>query len=204
MIDSLFAWRHKPASASANENTAIPPARADFAATELVLIDPTDNSTISTYFLSGGRDHYAIAYDATPLSDTWVYSMTHFMWVQAQQVNVPRPRMAQSCVSASITTNSVNDADAVTASILVFGGVEGNDGDYEADLSGDLWQCNVVVDDEPGEEGLSVTATWKQLDSTEGCPTPRAWHTAVMLGEVMVIFGGRLSLDKELNASNEV
>jgi hypothetical protein len=202
--DTLFAWRRKPASVVANDDTAIPAARADFAAAGITMVDPLDNTTFALFFASGGRNHYAISFDATPMADTWVYSMNHFMWVQAQQVNAPEPRMAHSCVTVDLP-RSTDTIVTPKSSVIIFGGVQGTLGEYGTELSNELWRCNVSSEiASGGEGGIAVTAVWEELPASTMGPSPRAWHTAVGLGQFMVVFGGRLSVDKMLNATNSV
>eukprot|EP00038_Savillea_parva_P015069 m.12923 g.12923 ORF g.12923 m.12923 type:complete len:1524 (-) comp2993_c0_seq1:30-4601(-) len=202
---SLFAWRHKPASIADNFDNAIPSGRADFAAAEVSLYDAPTNSTYAFYFVWGGRNHYAISIDATPLSDTWVYSMRHFAWTQAQQINAPDPRMAQSCVSFRPDAATYHgQGNPPKNAVVMFGGVKGVADVYGTELTNELWVGNLsskVVDANAPPQVMEV---WTQLDETDDTPPPVAWHTAVALDNLMVVFGGRSTLDKTLNATNQV
>jgi hypothetical protein len=128
--DSLYAWRHKPASVFEGMDDLVPSARADHAAVSLRLVNPVDNITYDAYFAYGGRNHYAISIDATPLANTWIYSMSHFGWLEVDQPSPPDPRMAHSAVMVPLVGDHGEDDDHTddvprqTTDVIVFGGVQ--------------------------------------------------------------------------------
>lgn len=171
-----FIWRHKRVS------TAIAPSpRADSTAVSI-------GSNSPQMFINGGRDHFAVAINELPLSDTFVYIFENFSWVEIKASNSPAGRMAHSSVVSS-NNNSV-------FSIWIFGGVVGGVGSVDR-MTSDVYKCDY--------NPTTFQAEWSLVEAASSVSVkPRAWHSSFWMNESLVIWGGRLDLAEDLHLALEL
>lgn len=121
-------------------------------------------------FFFGGRDRTASG-TYENYADVWAYELATDTWTQVSSGDGPSAR-----------SSAVIAHDAARNRLLVFGGNTSTSG---LTLTGtaDLWALDLA------------SGTWSELAAGGTAPSPRLYHSAVVVGSEMVVFGGTPDFD---------
>eukprot|EP00040_Diaphanoeca_grandis_P013547 m.68527 g.68527 ORF g.68527 m.68527 type:complete len:1376 (+) comp23967_c1_seq1:169-4296(+) len=215
---TTHGWRHKYTN---QKQSQLPIKRADHTAVTL-RVGSTGGREHRHLVMFGGRNHFAVAVDEKPLGDTWSYSFDAYEWHKVRDLNVIENvelnRMAHSAVVIDDETTTWNDFKHLSTQeqlqqpsyfknsagiqdFAIYGGVI-YDSDGIDDMTSSIYRCFYSCED---SSKTNCSCNWKSVSAVNGIPPfARAWHSAVMLDNKMVVWGGRRTLNERLNLTNDL